>query len=81
MILSAKGEGDEVRDALKAGADASRGDNNGGTALDYLHLANCGKSPLHEWAFSIGGGCDHLDKDVIREVTALLQGKNEPRKS
>lgn len=80
MILAAKGEGDEVRDALKSGADASARDNNGRTALDYLHLANCGKSPLHEWAFSTGGGCDHLDKEDIREVTALLKGTKEPRK-
>jgi hypothetical protein len=78
MILAAKGEGDEVRDALKAGADASLRDNNGRTALDYLHLANCGKSPLHEWEFSTGGGCDHLDKDDIREVTAFLKGAKEP---
>jgi hypothetical protein len=73
MILAAKGEGDEVRDALKAGADASLRDNNGRTALDYLYLANCGKNPLHEWEFSTGGGCDHLDKDDIREVTAFLK--------
>ena len=77
MILAAKGEGDEVRDALKAGADASLRDNNGKTALDYLHLANCGKSPLREWKFSTGGGCDHLDKDHIRAVTALLRGAKE----
>ena len=73
MILAAKGQGDEVRDALKAGADASLRDNNGRTALDYLHLANCGKSPLHEWEFSTGGGCDHLDKEEVRQVAALLK--------
>jgi hypothetical protein len=80
MILAARGEGDEVRDALKAGADASLRDNDGRTALDYLHLANCGKSPLREWEYSTGGGCDHLDKDDIREVTAFLKGTKEPRK-
>ena len=80
MILAAKGEGDEVRDALKAGADASLRDSNGRTALDYLHLANCGKSPLHEWEFSTGGGCDHLDEDDIRQVSALLKGSKERTK-
>ena len=44
MILAAAGEADEVRDALKAGADATVKDSMGRTALDYLRLANCGKS-------------------------------------
>ncbi len=73
MILAAKGEGDEVRDALDAGAKASLQDSNGRTALDYLRLANCGKNPLHEWGGSTDGGCDQLDEDDIRQVTDLLK--------
>src|SRR5208282_6570219 len=48
MILAAKGEADEIRDALKAGANASLKDAKGRTALDYLRLANCGKNPIRD---------------------------------
>jgi TonB family protein len=74
MILAAEGEGDEVGDALKAGADPSLKDAKGRTALDYLRLANCGKSPVPEYhTFITGGKCDHLDEDDVREVANLLK--------
>jgi TonB family protein len=74
MILAAEGEGDEVGDALKAGADPSLKDAKGRTALDYLRLANCGKSPVPEYhTFLAGGKCDHLDEDDVREVANLLK--------
>ena len=74
MILAAAGEADEVRDALKAGADATLKDSMGRAALDYLHLANCGKSPVPGYsAFTTGEKCDELDEDDVREVAALLK--------
>lgn len=74
MILAAAGEADEVRDALKAGADATFKDSMGRTALDYLRLANCGKSPVPQYStFTTGEKCDHLDEDDVREVTTLLK--------
>jgi TonB family protein len=74
MILSAKGEGDEVSAVLKAGANPSLKDAHGRTALDYLRLANCGKSPISERSTSVSGGkCDHLDADDVRQITSLLK--------
>jgi hypothetical protein len=37
-----------MKEALQAGANASLRDNKGRTLLDYLNLANCGKSPFHD---------------------------------
>jgi uncharacterized protein len=73
MILAAEGEDDEVRDALNAGADATLKDTKGRTALDYLRLANCGKSPLPHWSVSSGGHCDQLDEDDVRQAAVLLK--------
>jgi TonB family protein len=74
MILAAKGDADEVASALKTGANGFLKDAKGRTALDYLRLANCGKSPVPEWStFVSGGKCDHLDKDDVHQTTALLK--------
>lgn len=49
MILAARWDKvDAIRAALQAGADASLKDAKGRTALDYLRLANCGKSPMDD---------------------------------
>lgn len=81
MILAAKGEADEVKSALEAGADPFARDVKGRSALDYLHLANCGKSPIIErHAFETGEGCNHLDEDDVQEVASLLKAaKRKPR--
>jgi len=74
MILAAKGEADDVKSALEAGADAIAKDVKGRSALDYLQLANCGKSPIIErHTFETGEGCDHLDKDDVHVVARLLK--------
>ena len=74
MILAAKGDADEVASALKTGANDFLKDAKGRTALDYLRLANCGKSPVPEWStFVSGGKCDHLDEDDVRQITGLLK--------
>lgn len=76
MILAAKGEADEIRDALKAGANASLKDAKGRTALDYLRLANCGKSPIRDegsrWVIYGKGKCRALDADDFRRAEKLL---------
>lgn len=73
MILAAEGETDEIKDALKAGANPTLKDASGRNALDYLHLANCGKSPVPEYrTFTMGTECNYLDEDDVREITSLL---------
>jgi len=81
MILAAEGEGDEVGDALKAGADPDLKDAMRRTALDYLRLANCGRSPVPEFrTLTTGNKCDHLDEDDVRQVSALLKkAKRNPK--
>jgi len=74
MILAAKGEADEVAAALKAGANSRLRDAKGRTALDYVRLASCGKSPIPERSnFVSGGKCDHLDEDDVHQITVLLK--------
>jgi hypothetical protein len=75
MILAARGEADEIKSALTAGANASLRDAKGRTALDYLRLANCGKNPLGEYTTYGGGECDYLDEDEVKAATKLLSPK------
>lgn len=82
MILAAKGEADEILDALKANADAFAKDSKGRSALEYLHLANCGKSPIREMSFyETGGECDHLDEEDVRKATSALKTATRKRKN
>jgi TonB family protein len=82
MILAARGEADEIRDALKAGANASLKDSKGRTALDYLRLANCGKSPIRdeqsEWVPYGKGKCRALDADDFTQAEKLLKAAVSP---
>ena len=74
MIPASKAESEDIRDALKAEADAFLKDAAGRSALDYLRLANCGKSPIRaRQMFDTGEQCDHLDKEDVQSVTALLK--------
>ncbi len=74
MILASTAESDEVNDALKAGASAFLKDAAGRTALDYLLLTNCGKSPIKEWhTFETGEQCDHLDLEDVQKTETLLK--------
>jgi TonB family protein len=79
MILAAEGEGAEVKSALDAGADAFAKDAKGRTPLDYLRLADCGKSPVENPHFMDMGGCKQLDRDEVQKITSLL--KSAKRKS
>jgi Domain of unknown function (DUF6438)/Gram-negative bacterial TonB protein C-terminal/Ankyrin repeats (3 copies)/Ankyrin repeats (many copies) len=81
MILAAKGDADEVKEALNAGANAFVKDTKGRSALDYLRLANCGKSPIREWnTFETGGKCDHLDEDDFKQAASVLKAAQRKRK-
>jgi ankyrin repeat protein len=74
MILAAKGDADEIKSALSAGADPAVKDAKGRIALDYLRLANCGRSPLGGFSnYESGGKCDHLDEDDVKQATTLLK--------
>lgn len=81
MILAARGEADEVKAAINAGADAFAKDAKGRSPLDYLRLANCGKSPIIEWhTFDTGGKCDQLDADDVKQIASLLRNaKQKPK--
>jgi hypothetical protein len=48
MFLASRDDVDAIDEALRSGADASLRDKKGRTALDYLELASCGKSPLYD---------------------------------
>ena len=77
MILAADGDSDEVRTALDAGADPTFQDRMNRTALDYLHLANCGSSPLKEKpqeakTASSHKACDELNQKDVVEIERLL---------
>jgi len=76
MILAAGGHPDEVKDALNAGADATLKDVQGRTALDYVQLASCGKSPVPRFAnppCTVGEQCNCLDEDNLRQIATLLK--------
>lgn len=73
MILAAEGNPDEVKAALNAGANPSMKDSRGRSAIDYLRLANCGKSPVMRWRLDPAAECDQLDEDDFRQVKLLLK--------
>jgi hypothetical protein len=78
MILAARDETDEIRSALKAGANARLKDWMGRTALDYLKLSNCGKSPIadpliNQWMELGNPKCEEFDADDFREAEKLLR--------
>ena len=77
MFLAARHEVDEIRDALRAGADASMKDAKGRTALDYLKLASCGRSPIYDPIITNSGygntKCTAFDKDDLSNAERLLE--------
>ena len=77
MILAAKAVSDAVDGALDDGADPMFRDKMNRTALDYLHLANCGKSPIREApkeAKTVPGKatCDELNQKDVVTIERLL---------
>jgi len=76
MLLAARDETDEIRNALKAGADATLKDVLGQTALDYLKLASCGRSPLDDRVTDGDFGytkCTAFGADDLRKAKSLLE--------
>jgi TonB family protein len=76
MFLASRGDVDAIGEALQAGADASLRDKRGRTALDYLKLARCGKSPLfdpvEDGMFSYSK-CTAFPLKDLRKVQKLLR--------
>jgi hypothetical protein len=76
MLLAAIDEVDAIRDALKAGSNPKLKDSKGRTALDYLRLATCRKSPIADpvenWDAE-GAKCDAFDPEDVRAVAKLLR--------
>jgi hypothetical protein len=76
MMLATRAEPDELSAALKDGADPRLKDHQGRTALDYLRLASCGKSPFRDPAHETILGyskCNALDPDEVKKSRALLR--------
>jgi hypothetical protein len=83
MFLAARDEVDAIRDALRAGASASLKDAKGRTALDYLKLASCGKSPLYDRVTDGRYGytkCTAFDKDDRQAAEKLLKDAENMKK-
>lgn len=80
MIFAANADPDEVKKALDFGANASARDASGRSALDYLRLADCGKSPVVERVFDTTEGCGQMDPDDFLKVERMLTSASEPPK-
>ena len=76
MLLVQRGDPDEIKILLKAGADARKKDASGRTALDYLNAANCGRpivEPKDPKSMTVGySRCNALDGDDYRQSKQLL---------
>jgi Domain of unknown function (DUF6438)/Gram-negative bacterial TonB protein C-terminal len=78
MVLVLRHKVDQISAALQAGADASLKDAKGRTALDYLRLASCGKSPIFDpltlgWNELANSKCTALDSDDLHAAERLLE--------
>jgi TonB family protein len=78
MILATRDQDvDEIHDALQAAADPTLKDNKGRTALDYLKLTNCGKSPIadpvEEWMVLGNRKCTTFPPEDLRKTRKLLE--------
>lgn len=78
MLLVQRGEPEEIKTLLKAGADALKKDAAGRTALDYLNAANCGHPIVHEKdprSMILGYlRCSALDRGDYQKSRRLLMG-------
>ena len=76
MLLVQRGDPDEIKILLKAGADARKKDASGRTALDYLNAANCGRpivEPRDPQSMTVGySKCNAMDGDDYRKSKQLL---------
>ena len=76
MLLVQRGEPDEIKTFLKAGADARKKDAAGRTALDYLNAANCGRPIVEakdpQWMTVGYSRCNALAKDDYQKSKQLL---------
>jgi TonB family protein len=76
MMLVTRPHSDEIAAAIKDRADPQLRDRKGRTALDYLHLASCGKNPLrdpiNEWMTFGHSRCNALDSDDVKKAKSLL---------
>lgn len=75
MMLATGADPDEIVHALAAGANPILKDHLGRPAIEYLHLANCGKSPVRDPIKAGMTGysrCNVLDSDDVKKAKALL---------
>ncbi len=83
MILADRAGSDEIAAALKAGADAAFRDHQNRTALDYLYLARCDRSPIPDVSFekqsSGQAECPHLNTDDASDVEHFLKAAYQRR--
>lgn len=84
MLLVQRGDPDEIKTLLSAGADARKKDSEGRTALDYLNAANCGspiiKAKDPRWITAGYSKCNALGDDYERSKRLLISaGAKETR--
>jgi TonB family protein len=74
MLLAASGRVDEIRAALKAGANAKLKDKQGRSAVDYLDAIPCHKSLVRgdKQFMEITGPCSDLGKDLRKARSLIL---------
>jgi TonB family protein len=80
MVFAAKADPDEVKEALDFGANSLARDASGRSALDYLRLADCGKSPVIESVFGTTEGCGQMDPDDFLKVERMLTNASQKTK-
>jgi len=76
MLLVQRGEPDQIKALLKAGADARKKDASGRTALDYLNAANCGRPIVQakdpQWMTMGYSRCNALNGEDYQKSKQLL---------
>ena len=76
MLLVQRGDPDEIKTLLRAGADARRKDASGRTALNYLNASNCGRpivQPKDAKSVTVGySRCNALNGDDYKKSKTLL---------
>ena len=90
MLLAQRGEPEEIKALLKAGANARKKDAAGRTALDYLNAANCGRTIIQakdpQWMTvgysrcnALGGDDYQKSKQLLIDAGAIATRASEPK--
>lgn len=83
MLLADRSESNQIKAALKAGADATLRDNLGNTALDYLEGSQCYRTLVRGETYfmqlTFNGGCPPLKGDAAKSRKLLQNAMKRKR--